>query len=107
MSETEHSPTPWVLGFDYHRTLIRTGDASTGRRVATTFITGDASAKVNVANAAFIVRAVNSHDALVEALEAALAWIDAVPTDAQLPSMPGFDRDDVDDLLARAKAGAS
>lgn len=32
-------------------------------------------------------------DELLEALEAALEWIDAVPADTVLPAMPGFDRD--------------
>ncbi|HAV1601558.1 TPA: hypothetical protein JG832_002448 [Enterobacter hormaechei subsp. xiangfangensis] len=34
------------------------------------------------------------------ALMAALEWIDAVPSDLPLPTMPGFDRDEVNDLLA-------
>lgn len=38
--------------------------------------------------------------ALREALRAALDWIDAVPQDTVLPAMPGFDRDDVEELLA-------
>lgn len=35
---------------------------------------------------------------LVEMLQAALEWIDAVPSEtvASLPAMPGFDRDEVD-----------
>lgn len=41
--------------------------------------------------------------ALVEALEAALEWIDAVPQDTELPTMPGFDRDWVDNILKQAK----
>lgn len=43
---------------------------------------------------------------LVEALEAALAWIDAVPSEtvASLPVMPGFDRDEVDELVSKVKA---
>ncbi len=38
-------------------------------------------------------------DKLKEALTWALAWIDAVPEDALLPAMPGFDRDYVNELL--------
>lgn len=40
---------------------------------------------------------------LREALDAALDWIDAVPEEvvASLPAMPGFDRDYVNDILAR------
>ena len=37
--------------------------------------------------------------ALKEALRAALDWIDAVPKDVVLPTMPGFDRDEVEELL--------
>lgn len=36
---------------------------------------------------------------LRSALIDALAWIDAVPRDTMLPTMPGFDRDDVDNLV--------
>ena len=36
---------------------------------------------------------------LREALIAALEWIDAVPSETVLPTMPGFDRDRVDQLL--------
>lgn len=42
-------------------------------------------------------------DALIAELRAALrsslGWIDAVPTDAPLPTMPGFDRDWAESLL--------
>lgn len=40
---------------------------------------------------------------LLDALEDALQWIDAVPGDTTLPAMPGFDRDAVNDLITRAK----
>jgi len=40
---------------------------------------------------------------LLTALKDALMWIDAVPQDTQLPTMPGFDRDDVHALLDEAK----
>lgn len=42
--------------------------------------------------------------ALASALDAALEWIDAVPSETPLPTMPGFDRDDVNNLLTEAKA---
>lgn len=43
---------------------------------------------------------------LTEALEWALQYIDAIPADAaaQFPAMPGFDRDYVDELVAKSKA---
>lgn len=41
---------------------------------------------------------------LREALQWALEYIDAIPADAVLPAMPGFDRDYVDGLIQAAKA---
>lgn len=41
---------------------------------------------------------------LLTALKDALMWIDAVPQDTQLPTMPGFDRDEVNALIDQAKA---
>jgi len=43
---------------------------------------------------------------LRDALIAALEWIDAVPSDTELPAMPGFDRDYVDSLIAGLKPAA-
>lgn len=42
---------------------------------------------------------------LLEALEAALEWIDAIPKSIveQLPIMPGIDRDYVNDIIAAVK----
>ena len=40
---------------------------------------------------------------LLEALEWALEWIDSVPDDVPLPAMPGFDRDAVESVIAKAK----
>lgn len=40
---------------------------------------------------------------LLKLSEMALEWIDAVPDDAQLPAMPGFDRDWADEIVAKAK----
>lgn len=45
--------------------------------------------------------------ALTNALDDALEWIDAVPSEMPLPAMPGFDRDDVNNLLKEAKAVAT
>jgi hypothetical protein len=44
---------------------------------------------------------------LARALTWALEWIDAVPEDTPLPAMPGFDRDYVNELLARVRATAA
>lgn len=40
---------------------------------------------------------------LREVSKAALAWIDAVPSDTELPTMPGFDRDWADSVLDKAR----
>lgn len=40
---------------------------------------------------------------LLTALQDALMWIDAVPQETPLPTMPGFDRDEVDALIDEAK----
>jgi len=42
---------------------------------------------------------------LLEALQWALEYIDAIPADVQLPAMPGFDRDYVDTLVYNMKNG--
>ena len=44
---------------------------------------------------------------LLEALKAALEWIDGVPSDTPLPTMIGFDRDLVDALIAKAESAVS
>lgn len=43
--------------------------------------------------------------AMRSALLDALEWIDAVPQDTVLPTMPGFDRDDVNNLLTGHAGG--
>lgn len=43
---------------------------------------------------------------LLAALEDALEWIDAVPQGTELPAMPGFDREAVNQLIAAAKGEA-
>lgn len=40
---------------------------------------------------------------VLECLEGALAWIDAVPANTVLPAMPGFDRDQVDSIVQRCR----
>jgi hypothetical protein len=52
------------------------------------------------------MRSEQQRDELLEALEAAIEWIDAVPSNVQLPTMPGFDRDWVEDVIAKAKGDA-
>jgi hypothetical protein len=40
---------------------------------------------------------------LLESLEDTLEWIDTVPQNTVLPVMPGFNRDDVDELIQKTK----
>ena len=64
----DHSPLPWHVG-PYYRFDIEARDGRVGGGSPSFTPRGDA-------NAEFIVRAVNSHDALVAALKAARAWMD-------------------------------
>ena len=45
----------------------------------------------------------NINDELLEVLEAALEWIDTVPSYLGLPTMPEFDRDWANDVIHTAK----
>ncbi|MEC6146119.1 MULTISPECIES: hypothetical protein [Klebsiella pneumoniae complex] len=45
-------------------------------------------------------------DKLLKALTDALEWIDAVPPKTALPAMPGFDRDEVNNLISSIKGGS-
>ena len=67
-----HTPTPWSIGHSMERNYIYGGGshlACIGSRENGFFIHDDGSLNESEANAAFIVRAVNSHDDLLEALE--------------------------------------
>lgn len=76
---SEHTPTPWHLG--------RNGGVYADTQFSRVFADGSGTARVCLscdfpdrpgeddANEAFIVRAVNHHDALVAALRAALDYI--------------------------------
>jgi|SRR6185437_1324148 len=98
-----HTKLPW--SFDKYGDMVahgaRGGDCLETVQVNGVGIAGHETAK---ANAALIVKAVNNHEALVEALCAALEWIDAVPEDTVLPVMPGMDRESVDWLLECVKS---
>lgn len=53
-------------------------------------------ASAATAQAKYIQKIERQRDQLLEAILLAIDWIDAVPKDAALPPMPGFDRDYVD-----------
>lgn len=60
-------------------------------------------ASAATAQAKYIQKIERQRDQLLEAILLAIDWIDAVPKDAALPPMPGFDRDYVDSIIATAK----
>ena len=82
---TEHTPTPWHTHENLIHTQYRQGNTAGHYAVAET--TGHASvdAATLIANAAFIVRACNAHDELVEACKldrdsGRMRSMDIVPT---------------------------
>lgn len=75
--ETKHTPTPWKRGYypDDIETSGGTTIALVPRAIGKVYrISHDISAEPD-ANAAFIVRACNAHDSLVEAAQLALELI--------------------------------
>ena len=87
VSGASHTPTPWNLGYT-GRCILREipgmCDGEDGYAVAITSAHSLLTPSEAKANAAFIVRAVNSHDALVRALEEMIEvyWGDG---DGELP----------------------
>jgi hypothetical protein len=83
-NEVMHTPTPWMViqndgayvkEDQFAKFRIDTAPES-GRDVAVALVITDTPELDNEANAAFIVRAVNAHDDLVAALEAAATVIE-------------------------------
>lgn len=81
--------TPWNI------------DATDGTAIALAqqMVGDDRHQKQRIANTLLIAAAPE----LLEALEAALEWIDAVPSEIALPAMPGFDRDWVNSIIKKAR----
>ena len=61
---TQHTPTPWAAS----GVTVYGSDGGARNTVADTTCCGSMTREADEANAAFIVRAVNSHDALVAAV---------------------------------------
>lgn len=96
MSETKHTPTPWYLADDDDcRICCPEEDVCTADTHRDEYSPDEDEA---IANAAFIVRAVNSHDALVEALQSLLDETLNCVDDGTLP------RDAVDNNAGVKKA---
>jgi hypothetical protein len=100
---TGHTPGPWSIG---KRRWITSGDLDIARIHSVSKI-GEAEA---VANAEFIIRACNSHDALLEALEATAEYI---RDDGRLDNIHEvFSSEDLallitaEEAIAKAKGGA-
>lgn len=69
----EHTPTPWMLSL-FHPRLVNGGPDC--REIAKTSFGYDSEMAESSANAAHIVKCVNSHDALVQMLKEARLQID-------------------------------
>ena len=65
---SNHTPTPWVLGVDGVGDIFDADNRSIAKTDAWNVST-HRTPRENRANAAFIVKTVNSHDALVAALQ--------------------------------------
>lgn len=87
------TPGPWVLRPQGSEIEVKHGIYTIGM-----VHNYNSPQEANEANARLIAAAPE----LLEALQDALAWIDAVPKDIQLPTMPGFDRDNVDGIIHKA-----
>lgn len=97
MSELKHTPGPWeVFENDDELMVIQSGSLESGAgwigymKVASELQGVDDASLISAA------------PELLEALQAALEWIDAVPGDTPLPAMPGFDRDWVNEVISKA-----
>lgn len=92
MKRFEGSPAPWrINGVDYHDYGLI--DAEGGEIMLL-----KAECEQDDHNATLIAAAPD----LLEALQAAMDYIDAIPKDIVLPAMPGFDRDWVDGVISKA-----
>jgi hypothetical protein len=97
MSEFKGTPGPWeVMKDDDELKVIQSGSLEKGFGWKSYCnvcenVSGDSNAKL-----------ITAAPELLEALQAAMEWIDAVPQDVQLPTMPGFNRDWVDEIITKA-----
>lgn len=91
MKGREHTPIPWTVDPEFEDQAVIGPD---GVQVADCSITchpkfGKRNDVINAANAEFIVRAVNAHDDLVKALEAARGYIQAKIVNLPRPQRDG------------------
>ena len=74
--KTKHTPTPWIINPQHTGGIF----ASFGERIG----------ECGQANAEFIVKAVNSHDALVEALKEAVRIFERFPITTEEAGLPWY-----------------
>lgn len=99
MKEFKGTPGPWFI--DNGRAIgpkSTEDDQSYGMIIPVGWVEFDPEVEAQVANQRMMAAAPE----LLEALQMALEWIDAVPSDTLLPAMPGFDRDEVNGIIAKA-----
>lgn len=112
-NETKHTPTPWykVQEFANRWAIEYRKDGFVPLSLAKITITccevSGGKDEENSANAAFIVRACNSHDDLVAALEKCVEALKDASFKVTGDICPMFDepRKDAEAVLAKAKAG--
>lgn len=101
MKAFKGTPGPWML--DEFDNIVHGEAPSHGwGRKETVRVSGVALPGRVKEEYAANTRLVAAAPELLEALQMALEWIDAVPSDTVLPTMPGFDRDEVNNLIAKA-----
>lgn len=107
MSNATHTPTPWEL-YDEGKSAVGHQFAIVGNkeRIATVHGLENELPKTQ-ANAAFIVRAVNCHDELVETIKLLKRCCKEALSDKWDRSDDGFESmiEDCDRALAKAKGG--
>ena len=108
MSDVEASPRPWKIRYEMNVVADRDGGRGIVCSNATVAACGGFSSNMknttdeNRANACLIVRAVNSHERLVEALRYAIGLLDKYADDWGYESVPGDDARSIHHTLKQA-----
>jgi hypothetical protein len=97
---SQHTPTPWTATFPITAAGKRDAWVISGGRRSIALMPDTADMQNDEANAAFIVRACNSHDALVKALEKLSDALDELQSCTN--PKPGY-RDDWECALNQAE----
>ena len=100
-SET-HSALPWSTSPDYETVIYGVGGINTGKAIALVYENWDGSTE---ADAAYIVRCVNSHEQLVSALELAREALYLHTGPDEPGDMPDPLQEQISDALEIARGG--